>query len=244
MSLTSEFNKALVYRQKKLRLLERFGMRLLLDNRNWIDSLLTNRRLYETRQLQQILQFISERQASHFFDIGANFGLYSIYLAQHAAGLKHIHAFEPDRRNHHHLCGNLFCNQLESRIHVHSFGLSDQAGEVAFITAPASSTGTSHVATPAEKAAAAPLISIPVKTLDECFPELRGASLVLKIDVEGHEQAVLQGARQTLANNRCLIQMEVWPESQSVMLAWVKAHLGLQVLLQIDNDFYLSNDRG
>ena len=45
----------------------------------------------------------------------------------------------------------------------------------------------------------------------------------LKIDVEGHELAVLQGAGQLLANNQILLQIEIW-DCKVAHLNWLFAN--------------------
>ena len=69
------------------RLRRRFGVysrldrRWLLDNRNWVDQQLIIRRPYESVQIARCRQFIRDSQLEYFFDIGANFGLYSVLLS-------------------------------------------------------------------------------------------------------------------------------------------------------------------
>jgi len=53
-----------------------------------------------------------------------------------------------------------------------------------------------------------PMLTVPVTTIDEFFAaDPRGTDL-LKIDVEGHELSVLEGATQTLAVHRPAILIE------------------------------------
>ena len=61
----------------------------------------------------------------------------------------------------------------------------------------------------------------------------------LKIDVEGHELAVLKGARQLLANNQVLLQIEIW-DHNIAHLNWLFAN-GFYLIATIRNDYYLRN---
>jgi len=61
---------------------QRLERRWLLDNRNWIDQQLIIRRPYEVAQIARCRALIREHRLQSFFDIGANFGLYSVLLAR------------------------------------------------------------------------------------------------------------------------------------------------------------------
>ena len=61
----------------------------------------------------------------------------------------------------------------------------------------------------------------------------------LKIDVEGHELAVLKGARQLLANNQVLLQIEFW-DHNIAHLNWLFAN-GFYLIATIGDDYYLRN---
>lgn len=56
----------------------------LLDRRNWIDQQLLIRRSYEVAHIARCRALIWEHGLTRFFDIGANFGLYSVLLSDEA----------------------------------------------------------------------------------------------------------------------------------------------------------------
>lgn len=76
-------------------------------------------------------------------------------------------------------------------------------------------------------------------TLDG-FLGLKDRNLLIKIDVEGHEQHVLLGMEETVRNNRLLMQIEIYEEQQPVTFS-ILERLGLRRLHQINHDFYYTN---
>lgn len=120
---------------------ERLNRRWLLDNHNWVDQQLIIRRPYEVEQIAHCKKFIQKHQLQVFLDIGANFGLYSVLLADESEMLE-VHAFEPLPRNTHQLGANLYLNSLDQRVQIHAYALSDQGGQVDLYVDP-HSTGVS-----------------------------------------------------------------------------------------------------
>jgi FkbM family methyltransferase len=124
-----------------------------------------------------------------FVDIGANVGVFSLTFARLRPllpGLK-IHAFEPNPDTF----ARLVVQAEPLGIVCHNLALSDRSGSLDFVSGAASNIFTSvdhanSYTIPEERT------SIPCRRLDEL--EIPGDSLVLKIDVEGQEKHVLDGA--------------------------------------------------
>ena len=73
----------------------------------------------------------------------------------------------------------------------------------------------------------------------EDFLDWKGRSLFIKMDIEGHELAALKGAGALLSNNRCFLQVEVFPENEQQVTAYL-TKLGFVTVCQIDRDFYFN----
>jgi FkbM family methyltransferase len=135
-----------------------------------------------------------------FVDIGSHAALYSVVLKTRFPGLE-VHAFEPDRTNLCQLYANLFVNGLTRDIHVHEFGLSNRSGSIAFDTSEeTSSRGTRRISNTGNS-------EIEIRQLDDVLHD-RDRVVAVKIDVEGHECQVVEGAQTFLAANRCFMQIE------------------------------------
>ncbi len=138
-------------------------------------------------------------------EVGANIGAHTVHLSRLAGDTGTVIAFEPQRLAFQTLCGNL---ALGSRTNVHAYqmGLSHDAGEAGeTLLDPTATANFGGVALEGVQIGTHPLQRIPVRSLDSCALP---ACHFIKIDVEGMELAVLQGARDTLARCRPILFLE------------------------------------
>jgi FkbM family methyltransferase len=228
------------------RLRNRFGVysRLdrswLLDNRNWIDQQLLIRRPYEVGQLAYCRHFIRQHQLQYFFDIGANFGLYSVLLSDEM-NLLHLHAFEPLPRNAHQFGANLYLNGLDDRVTLHRCALSDRSGEVELFVDPAS-TGVSTLLSAAQRSrqdAYKTSMRVETRVFDEQFA-LAGIRALVKIDVEGAELMTLAGMSGFLSKNQVVVQVETTADTREEVEKFFDRS-GYRSLERLGPDAYYTN---
>jgi FkbM family methyltransferase len=130
-------------------------------------------------------------------DIGANVGTYTI-LGSKLVGAE-TWAFEPDPDTALKLEANIRANDLESNTRIHNFALGKEGGTIGFTK---SMDAMNHVAySPAEIEQ-----NVRIEKLDDVVG-IR-SPIFIKMDVEGHETAVLEGASKTLAN-QSLVAIEI-----------------------------------
>jgi FkbM family methyltransferase len=136
-----------------------------------------------------------------FFDVGANIGqTSSTALASFPEAL--VFAFEPDKTSFDALIRNIH----NARFQAHNLALSDRPGEARFFDYGALATSNSLVensqyALRAQHAAT--VRTVQCETLDAfCDRNAINEIDVLKIDTEGHELAVLEGASAMFAADR------------------------------------------
>lgn len=144
----------------------------------------------ETALIQKYLN-----SAEVFVDVGANIGFYTCIACQ---SHKHVIAVEPQLHNLECLYTNLSANGWQNA-EVYPIGLSNQPGLLTLYGA--SGTGASLVK---GWAGYSPRFrqTIPVSTLDILLGErFVGKKLLIKIDVEGAEYAVLRGSSKTIATS-------------------------------------------
>lgn len=139
-----------------------------------------------------------------FLDIGANFGYYSVRLADACARQIEVHAFEPHPGTFERLRKHIEWNGLTDAVHLHEIALSDTSG-VAHMSVRADNSGASRI-TQGETG-----IEIRVSTLDK-FAEEAGLQRVdcIKVDVEGLEPRMLLGGRRTIERFRPAMLIEFW----------------------------------
>lgn len=225
----------------RYQLVRRQGVRLLLDNRNWIDTRLLIGQSYEDEQIRSCARLVRENDIEVFCDIGANIGLYSLMI-NHLAAPSETHAFEPVRRNFNQLCGNLFVNELNDRVIPHRLALSDTSGETRIHVDP-TSTGVSRLSLEDGSRKADSFShqeTIRIARLDELF-SWQGHRVLMKIDVEGHELAALRGMQNLLANNAVILQVEAFAGEAAESLAAFMQEAGYSPLANPGGDYRFAN---
>lgn len=148
--------------------------------------------LHEVHEMAFVLHLL--RPGEHFLDVGANVGSYTV-LAGGAVGAR-VTAVEPVPATYQHLQRNVALNELGERAHCWQLGLSEQPGELRF------SSGLDTVNHVLAEGEDLPAVTVPVVRLDDLVGD--DVPVLIKIDVEGHELAVLRGGQQTLADPRLL----------------------------------------
>jgi FkbM family methyltransferase len=126
-----------------------------------------------------------------FVDVGANIGSYSI-LAGDCEGVKVV-AFEPVPQTFSWLQKNIKINALENQIEVMKIGLAEQKGSINFSS---NLDALNHVVLQQKHNTS--VVKVDVSKLDDILDHKYPA--VIKIDVEGYESQVLNGAKKTLYN--------------------------------------------
>jgi FkbM family methyltransferase len=157
-----------------------------------------------------ISRFFYDGLAEPFvLDIGANLGAYTVPVAKElAAAGGYVYAYEPQRIIYYQLCGNVFANQLDN-VYAHCMAVGDEDGTVQIPSIDYQNSinigGFSVDAEIREHQACISTNSgrhepkVPLTRLDSL--ELPKAPCLIKIDVEGLELQVLQGAAGTLARH-------------------------------------------
>jgi FkbM family methyltransferase len=143
--------------------------------------------LHEFMSMMLTLHFLREEDL--FLDVGANVGTYTVL----ASGVRRATtwAFEPDAATVHDLARNIEINKLDSRVTIHAVALGPHDGEVSFTHGEGA---LNRVASAGETNAHL----VPQRSLDSILDGRSPAKI--KLDVEGYEEQVLEGAAKTLAN--------------------------------------------
>lgn len=143
-------------------------------------------------------------------DIGANFGFYTLLLAQAVGPAGAVHAFEANPHIARKLRKSVSVNGLSPWTHVHALALSNRAGETTFSFDPAFSGGG---AIGANAGADYETITVPTAPLDAILPPDLLPDMI-KMDVEGAEALVLEGGRRVFDSPRLSrVVTEFYPDA-------------------------------
>jgi len=125
-------------------------------------------------------------------DVGANLGLFTFFLARYS---RHVHAFEP---NPYPL--RTLRSVIDANVTLRQMAVGDVTGEVELMV-PKGRKGWSSNGASLAKQMSGPAVGVkvPCTRIDDL-----GLSNIgfIKVDVEGHEKAVLLGAQNTIARDR------------------------------------------
>jgi FkbM family methyltransferase len=128
-------------------------------------------------------------------DIGASFGYYTLLMAEKVGPTGHVFSFEPNPRINRLLRQSVSVNGFESRVTVHDFGLGLEDVSI-MLHASEESVGGGFIH-PDAKFEGLESFSVQIRRLDNVIDQSRPVGF-LKIDVEGFEEAVMQGASELL----------------------------------------------
>ncbi len=139
---------------------------------------------------------------SLFVDVGANLGWHAVHAAKHAT-VETVVAFEPDPFNAWLLDRNLAANGIDNAVAV-SCAIGAARGTARMYRYRGTNYGRHNLAIDYGYGSRL----VPIADLDSALAGLGLSSRrvrVLKIDVEGHEPAVIEGAARTLDNSDAVV---------------------------------------
>lgn len=140
-------------------------------------------------------------------DIGANIGLYSLFLAGLVGKDGQVWAFEPDPILFETAVTNCRQNGKEHIIHLHNLALGSRSGPARLYRSSFNSGDNRLSASTAGQES----VLVEMAPLDTLLCQTKID--LIKIDVQGWEAEVLRGMEKTLQTNRDLtIYFEYWPE--------------------------------
>lgn len=171
---------------------------LLLRAEGYIDAVTLKEGFYESEVLDSLLNLAHE--GATVWDVGANFGLHSATLGILRRDLK-IVAFEPNPRDHARLLLHRDWNAPDMQ--TCTIALSDRRACLPLHLGPVGNSGMTTL-TPWSQATYSGTVLVAAARGDELIAGgLVPAPQVIKIDVEGHEAAVLRGLERTLRDPAC-----------------------------------------
>jgi FkbM family methyltransferase len=163
-----------------------------------IDSLLLSvNGSYERFELGLFERCIRDRDV--VIDVGAHIGLYSLVAARSVGSAGRVVAFEPSRENFALLSRNVRANGYD-HVRLVRAALAGQNGRASLQLSP-DNTGDNSLVAPAPRSSARTVETVETMTLDSYLSSEGSGVDVIKMDVQGGEPQVLDGATATLASS-------------------------------------------
>ena len=137
-------------------------------------------------------------------DVGANIGIYTLYLSRLTCGTGQVHAFEPSPRNFQRLRSNV---AGLGNVVLNNSAIGDRKGSIHLYLSDL--LNVDHRTYDSNDGSRR--IDVPVTRLDDYFT--LGARVdFIKVDVQGFELSVLRGATRILSENHGIrLLIEYWP---------------------------------
>lgn len=153
----------------------------------------------------RLLPYLCDR-AKASVDVGASGGSYTVHLLNHSTK---CYAFEPIPDSRAFLNRRLTSGRPHPRLRLEAVALSDRAGNAALkIMTADTGRSTIELENAVERAGAIEVLNVPTRRLDDYLGVMEPVGCI-KIDVEGHEEAVLRGAETLLRRDHPSLIIEI-----------------------------------
>jgi FkbM family methyltransferase len=182
------------------------GLELTVDPRTEIGGVLWRGRDFERHERELAAELFGARDPTRaIIDVGAHVGLHALAWARRFERATVI-AIEPGRAAGT-LRRNVVRNELGERITVIECALSDREGEgELYVAADDAYTALSDT----RRHPILATTRVELRTLDSIAAGLAVPLGLVKIDVEGHEDAVIAGGRACLARDKPVLFVEIY----------------------------------
>jgi FkbM family methyltransferase len=146
------------------------------------------------------------REGDRVLDIGANIGYYTLLLSRLVGVRGTVVAVEPHPENFRLLRRNLTLNRV-GNVKLLQAAVADHRGQASLVVSRASNWHTLVENSDPQ----AVTITVPTVTVDELRDEFGAGFSLLRMDTEGYEGHILEGAKHTLEVDRPVLTIEVHP---------------------------------
>jgi FkbM family methyltransferase len=164
--------------------------------------------VYEPDTCKILRSYIESTESPSFIDIGSNIGLISLYMLRYIPEIK-IYAFDPGPHQSMLFRKTIGDNKLEKNVQLYEIALSNKDGKSSF-----NIHDTRHVSADGlidtERAGETSRIEISTKRLDTWWHDSLNPNInLIKIDTEGAELWVLEGAQELIKKCKPVIMIEM-----------------------------------
>ena len=192
---------------------------------------------FEYSEYDFVTQSLKEEPCDVFFDVGANWGGYSLLAAR--AGAKRVEAFEANSKAFCTLTANILLNNFHNQIRAWNIaaGSEDTTGFLS-IDPRATDVSTLSPQLMPGKWNYTEKQECLIRRIDTFMP-VEGKSVFVKMDVEGHEIEVLRGLEGIIRKNKVRLLVEAFGQSEFETVA--KNVLSLKIRKRFGSNIFLTN---
>ncbi|MFO0822705.1 MAG: FkbM family methyltransferase [Gemmataceae bacterium] len=202
-----------IIRDKKFTFtVDAYGFKYQGTTENFIDENILQYGAWEKHHLFFIRDYLKNLGEPNgvAIDVGANTGHHSLFYSRHTAKVLAIEPFPPVIEL---FKRNLAINPEIQNISIYEVGFGDAAGELPFL-GPVDANHGVGAFRPGDSVPDRKQLErkLPIVVGDEFLKDkVTGPVVFIKVDVEGFEEPVLKGLRQTMDKYRPLVEVELSP---------------------------------
>jgi len=179
----------------------RYGFRYKADLGDWLGQYVYLTGVYEPPTAHVISTLLSPGDT--FIDVGANSGFFTLLASRRVGSMGRVLSFEPLPSMRARITGNLGLNKMEN-VTLYGAALSNAVGEIQFYEGPKGHKGLSSMR-PIEESTTLQVPTMPLDDLAGSIPSVK----LIKIDVEGAEQLVIEGMEKLLDQHHPYLIIEM-----------------------------------
>lgn len=182
--------------------LTRYGFRYKADLGDWLGQYVYLTGVYEPPTAHVIAALLESGDT--FIDVGANSGIFTLLASKRVGPNGRVLSFEPVPSMRGRIIENLTLNRMENVI-LHGVALSNTVGEITFYEGPQGHKGLSSMRPIEDVSTTLRTPTLPLDDLTGTTPSVK----LIKIDVEGAEQLVVEGMEKLLAQQHPYVIIEM-----------------------------------
>ena len=173
---------------------------LILPKQHWTQYL---QGTYEPETFEKIKEIFENKQIKSFWDIGANVGMYSVFIAKRFCC--NIYSFEPSKKYHKFLKLN---TSFFKKVTAYNFGIGSVNKKEKIILTE--EPGSNYISTNKLDRNTKNTETCEIRTIKE-LSKIKAPNLV-KIDVEGFEYEILNTSIDFFKKNKTILILEIEAE--------------------------------
>tara|TARA_B100000029_G_C17518471_1_gene938956 strand:+ start:178 stop:1182 length:1005 start_codon:yes stop_codon:yes gene_type:complete len=198
---------------------------IIFTNDNVISKEIFVSQEFDIKKVYKALDFLNKKsKISRLYDIGANIGVICIPAVKRGL-VESANAVEPERKNFELLQMNVALNDLQNKIKIFDYALSDKDNEIIEMELAEDNSGDHRIKNKPEfnihGEENRKTVKVNSKKFDSLFTNIDPKKDLVWIDTQGYEPIILSGS-ENLIKSKTPIVIEFWPYALKRAGHWEK----------------------